>query len=131
MISRQPARRLGQRRGRRRQADALEAASRQFRQTFQAQGQIRAALARGQGVYLIDHDPAQADEQLPSHRLTEKHGHALRRRQQDVRRMSPLLAPFRCRRIAAAHRHTRKTIRRQHRAQFLKVREQRALGVRA
>ena len=70
-------------------------------------GQVGAALARGQGVDLIDHDPAQAGEQPLRHRLAEQHRHALRRGQQDFRRMAAQLPSLRRGRIAAAHQQSR------------------------
>src|SRR5437763_753637 len=40
---------------------------------------------------LIDHDPAQAAEQFSGRRLAEEDGEALRRGEQDIRRLQPQL----------------------------------------
>ena len=81
----------GDRRG---QPDALRAVTTEVGEAFEAEAQVGAALVLGEGVDFIDDDPADLCEVFVPAGLAEEQAKALRRGEEDVRRVLELLSSF-------------------------------------
>ena len=87
---------------RRRQADALRLRLRDRAQPFEAQRQVRASLGGGDGMDLVDDDPADRCEDA-ARRAGEQQEERFRRGDEDVRRMTLHRAARVGRRVAGAN----------------------------
>jgi hypothetical protein len=75
----------------------------QVLQPLQRQCQVAAALARGNGVDLVDDHAAHGGQHPAARRRAEQHVQRLRRGHQDVRRPAQALLALALRRVAGAH----------------------------
>ena len=99
----QEARDLGDRLLRRRQADANQRLGDDRLQPLEREREVAAALARGDGVDLVDDHAADVGQHRPARDRAEQDVERLGRRHQDVRRLLQALAALARRRVAGAH----------------------------
>ena len=99
----QEARDLVDRLLRRRQADPNQRLGDDRLQPLEREREVAAALARGDGVDLVDDHGANAGQHRPARDRAEQDVKRLGRRHQDVRRLLQALAPLDRRRVAGAH----------------------------
>ena len=88
---------------RRRQADPHQALAAQRGQTFERQGQMRAALVRRHGVDFVDDDRARGRQHRTAGSGAEQDVEQLRGGDDDVRRAAAHAFPLAGRRVAGAH----------------------------
>ncbi|MCY1350371.1 hypothetical protein D9M69_366010 [compost metagenome] len=86
------------------QTDAQQRPPAQRLQPLEAEHQVAAALAAGDGVDLVDDDAAAAGEHLPSGRRTEQHVERFRGGDEDVRRQLAHRPALGLAGVAGAHR---------------------------